>query len=1088
MKSNSLLKRLASVAAGFLLGASLFSAQNITVTGTVTDALKEPIIGASVLQQGTTVGTATDVDGNYTITVPEGATLEFSSIGFETRVLKANSAKMDVILVEDSELLNETVVVGYGVQKRESLTGSISQIRSEDISSTRTANGVDALQGKIPGLQVTQNSGKPGQFNSDLSIRGYGNPMIVVDGVVRSVTRTRKNTRSWSNNARQLESYNDISVLQELNPDDIESISVLKDASATIYGLGAENGVILITTKKGQVKKPSVNFTASVNLATPNIPRKVEDWVSFMKWDNAMSDVAKMDHRFADAQIAAYENGNPTWTDRDGNPHDAIYTDWYNESYKKFSVNQQYNASLSGGTETINYYFGVGYADDNPILKGDTFGYKRYNFNANISVNLTKDLTMRYTSAIRQTNNLGMGSFDQEWNIFYYILAAEPWVGITTKDNPRHYSVVNENMHPIVLLDSDLSGYTKTDSKNFNNTVDFTYNAPWLKGLTLSLNGAYDFSNNKQNTLVKNYQLYDYDTDATDSSMQVRNQTEYVELVNDNARLYGRFQAMYDTHIGKHNISAMLGAELTNIKTSRLMASRNYGPSLDEFLYTHDILDQGDANTSKNEGGRNNVRTAGYIGRLNYNYQGKYIVELMGRYDGNYQFQRGKRWGLFPSYSLAWRVSEEPFFKKVLPMVNNFKIRWSDGRTGSVQGSPYAYINGYSKSGSWVFNDGVASTGYANNRVANTILTWAKVRMMDFGVDWELWQGKFGGTFDWFSRRTIGTAAQREATLPDFYAVTLPQENLNSNENQGLELSLYHRNSIGNFSYRVQGQVSFTRFRQTYIESEKTKFYKSSMDYWKNYSLNRWSGWMGGSTYHWTGDRFHNLYETSASQVLYDTNGEGEGNRALVPGMYKLVDRNGNGYIDGEDVFYTWGGSMPPLQFGFTIGGSYKSFDFNLIFSGAALKNKSVSLSGFAGTGYLYYMPSQYTDSYHVATYGADPWDPATQWVEGEWPALVRVNQTGSSHNATYTNNQPYNYVNATYVRMKTIEVGYRVSPDFLKRAGIKSARVFFNGGNLLTICNKYLKYVDPEASDNGRQGGDFPINKTYNFGFNLNF
>ena len=319
MKSINLLKRLASVVAGFLLGVSALSAQNITVTGTVTDALKEPIIGASVLQQGTTNGTATDIDGNFTLTVPHGAVIEISSIGFETRTLKADTEKMDVILVEDSELLNETVVVGYGVQKRESLSGAISQIRSEDIAATRTANGVDALQGKIPGLQVTQNSGKPGQFNSDLSIRGYGNPMIVVDGVVRSVTRQRKNTRSWSNNARQLESYNDISVLQELNPDDIESISVLKDASATIYGLGAENGVILITTKKGQVKKPSINFTASVNLATPNVPRKVENWTSFMKWDNAMSDVAKMKHRFADNQIAAYESGAPTWTDyRDG--------------------------------------------------------------------------------------------------------------------------------------------------------------------------------------------------------------------------------------------------------------------------------------------------------------------------------------------------------------------------------------------------------------------------------------------------------------------------------------------------------------------------------------------------------------------------------------------------------------------------------------------------------------------------------------------------------------------------------------------------------------------------------------------------
>ena len=1077
MKTSYLLKRLFVALAGLVLGASVLSAQNIKVTGVVTDSEKLPIMGAAVMVSGTSIGTATDLDGNFEIDVPTGAILEISSIGYETRKVKA-SPEMNVVLIEDAELLNESVVVGYGVQKRESLTGSISQIRSEDIAATRTANGVDALQGKIPGLQVMQNSGKPGQFNSDLSIRGYGNPMIVVDGVVRSVTRQRKNTRSWSNNARQLESYNDISVLQELNPDDIESISVLKDASATIYGLGAENGVILITTKKGQARKPSISFTASLNLAQPNIPRNVESWTSFMKWDNAMADVAKMGHRWSDETIAGYENGDP----------DLVYTDWYKESYKTFAVNQQYNASLSGGTDTVNYYFGVGYAEDNSILKGDTFGYKRYNVNANISVKLTNDLTMRYTSAIRQSNNLGMGSYDQEWNIFYYILASEPNVGVHTKDNPLHYSNVNEQMNPAALLDTDASGYTKTDSKNFNNTIDFTYVAPWLPGLRLSANGAYDYSSNKQRTLVKNFQLYDYWTDTTNSTMQVRNETEYVELVNDNARLYGRFQAQYERSFGKHNVSAMLGAELTDIKTSRLQASRRYGPSLDEFVYTHDILDQGDATTATNEGGRTNTRTAGYIGRLNYNYEGKYIVELMARYDGNYQFMKGKRWSLFPSYSLGWRVSEEKFFKQALPFVNNLKLRWSDGRTGSIQGSPYAYINGYGKSGSWVFNEGANSTGFANNSIANTVLTWATVRMMDFGVDFELWHGKLGGTFDWFRRVTSGIAATRSVNIPDFYAISIPQENLNVNENQGLELSLYHRNSIGDFSYRVQGQVSLTRSRMTYIESENTREYKSSMDYWKNCTLNRWNGYMGGSTYQWTGERFHNLYETNASQVLYDTNGSGEGNRALVPGMYQLVDRNGNGYIDGEDVFYTWGSSMPPLQFGLTIGGSYKNFDFNLIFSGAAMKSKSVSLSGFAGTGYLYFMPSQYTDSYHVANYGADPWDPATEWVEGYWPALVRVNQTGAAHNATYTNNQPYNYINATYLRLKTLELGYRVSPRFLQKAGIKSARVFFNGGNLLTFCNKLLKYVDPEASDNGRQGGDFPINRTYTFGFNLNF
>lgn len=1077
MKTNNLLKRLFAVLAGLVLGASMLSAQNIKVTGVVTDTEKLPVMGAAVMVSGTSTGTATDLDGNFEIDVPSGAILEISSIGYETRKVKA-TAKMNIVLVEDAELLNESVVVGYGVQKRESLTGSISQIRSEDIAATRTANGVDALQGKIPGLQITQNSGKPGQFNSDLSIRGYGNPMIVVDGVVRSVTRQRKNTRSWSNNARQLESYNDISVLQELNPDDIESISVLKDASATIYGLGAENGVILITTKKGEAKKPSISFTASVNLAQPNIPRNVESWTSFMKWDNAMADVAKMGHRWSEETIAGYEKGDPN----------LVYTDWYKESYKKFAVNQQYNASLSGGTDTINYYFGVGYAEDNSILKGDTFGYKRYNLNANISIKLTKDLTLRYTSAIRQSNNRGMGSYDQEWNIFYYILASEPNVGVRTKDNPLHYSNVNEQMNPAALLDTNTSGYTKTDSKNFNNTVDLTYVAPWLPGLRLSANGAYDYSSNKQRTLVKNFQLYDYWTDTTNSTMQVRNETEYVELVNDNARLYGRFQAQYDHSFGKHNVSAMLGAELTDIKTSRLQASRRYGPSLDEFVYTHDILDQGDATTATNEGGRTNTRTAGYIGRLNYNYDGKYIVELMARYDGNYQFMKGKRWSLFPSYSLGWRISEEKFFKQALPFVNNLKFRWSDGRTGSIQGSPYAYINGYGKSGSWVFNEGANSTGFANNSIANTVLTWATVRMMDFGVDFELWRGKLGGTFDWFRRVTSGIAATRSVSIPDFYAISIPQENLNVSENQGLELSLYHRNSIGDFSYRVQGQISLTRSRMTYIESENTREYKSSMDYWRNCNLNRWNGYMSGSIYQWTGERFHNLNETNASQVLYDTNGSGEGNRALVPGMYQIVDRNGNGYIDGEDVYYTWGSSMPPLQFGFTIGGSYKNFDFNLIFSGAAMKTKSVSLSGFAGTGYLYFMPSQYTDSYHVANYGDDPWDPATQWIEGYWPALARVNQTGAAHNATYTNNQPYNFVNATYLRLKTIELGYRVSPNFLKKVGIKSARVFFNGGNLLTFCNKLLKYVDPESSDNGRQGGDFPINRTYSFGFNLNF
>ena len=1077
MRKSNLLKRVMSVALGLALGAAALLAQNtITVTGTVTDAQKEPIIGASVLQQGTTVGAATDVDGNFTLTVPEGAVLEFSSIGFETRTLRA-TPKMNVILVEDSELLNETVVVGYGVQKRESLTGSISQIRSEDIAATKTADGVAALQGKIPGLLITQNSGKPGAFASDINLRGFGTPMVVVDGVVRSTTRTRKST-TYNTNPNALESYTDLSVLQELNPDDIESISVLKDASATIYGLGAQNGVILITTKTGQVRKPSVNFSANVSLASPVVPRDVESWTSFMKWENAMSDVAKMSHRFSDETIAAYERGD----------EGLVYTDWYNEVYRKFAVNQQYNVSLTGGTETVNYYFGANYADDNPVLKGDAYGYKRYGFNGNISVKLTPALTMRYTTSVRQSNNLGMGDFDMDWNIFYYIYQSNPMVGVHTKDNPNHYSDVEEHTNPVALLDTDASGFTKTDRKDFSNTVDFTYDAPFLKGLQFQATGAYDFGRMKQRTLVKKMKLYNYLTDISEQGMETRQETQYAEMWNDNTRVYGRFQALYNRQFGAHNISAMLGGELTSITNAMIGASRYYGVDGDHYLYTHDVINQALASRDDNQGTRSSSRTAGYIGRLNYNYMGKYLVEVMGRYDGNYMFQRGKRWSLFPSYSVGWRISEEKFFKNIFPYVNNLKFRWSDGFTGAPQGSAYAYINGYTASGSWVFSDGGTTTGYANSQVANTILTWAKVRMMDFGVDWELWQGKFGGTFDWFKRQMLGTAAVRNASLPDFYAVSLPSENLNRSENVGMELSLYHRNSIGNFSYRVQATATFSRNRPTYIESENTRVYKSSMDYWKNGTLNRWNGYMGGSTYHWTGNRFTSVNDANASEVLYTTDGSKEGNRGLIVGQYELVDRNGNGYIDGEDVFYTWGGGNPPLQFGLNFSGSYKNFDFALLFNGATMKYKSYGLSAYAGFGKLNYLPSHYTDAYHVANYGDDPWNPETQWVEGYWPALVRVAQVGSYNSPSYGNNQPYNYVNASFLRLKTIELGYRVSPNFLRKMGIKSARVFFNGGNLLTICNPLLKYVDPESNDSGRAGGEFQINKTYSFGFNLNF
>ncbi len=1049
-------------------------AQNAPLKVTVTDA-NGPVIGASVMVKGTTTGDNTNVDGVVTLNnVAKDATIEVSFIGYITQEIAVNSrTAIEVELVEDAKVVEDVIVVGYGTQKKESLTAAITQINAEDIANTKSTDAVSALQGKVPGLLIRQNNGQPGAFASELSLRGYGSPMIVVDGVVRSGQVTRRNSNPWS--GQRFETGNDMSVLNELNPEDIESVSVLKDASATIYGLGAENGVILITTKKGSVGRPSISYSNNFSFTTPVTIRDNEDWVSFMKWDNQMSDVARLQHRFTEEQIAAYEAGDPNY----------VHTDWYDLLTNKFTFNQSHNFSLRGGSDNIQYYLGGSFADEASLFKSDMYAYNRYQLNGNVNAQLTNNLSVRYTTAIRTNYKSTPGSGDVDWNLFYYLYASNPMVGPTVKDNPGHYSNVEEFMNPAALLDGNASGYSQTRGRTFNNTVDITYKAPFLEGLTITATGGYDYTKNQNNQLVLKYDLYDYWTDTYAGSFRESN--KYQELLMENSRLYGRVQANFSRRFGKHDVQATVAAEMTKYSRGNLGGSVLYGASDADSFFTHPTINMGLASTGQIEGTRSETATAGYIARANYSYAGKYMAEVMARYDGTYVYAPGSRWGLFPSYSIGWRISEEPFIKDNFDFIDNIKLRWSDGKTGSVQGSAYAYIAGYTKSGSWILNEGATTNGWNSTTVENTILSWADVRMQDFGIDWELWRGKFGGSFDWFRRSTTGIAGTQTASLPDFYGVSLPQMNLNARENVGLELALTHRNNIGGFNYRVTASATFTRNRQTYLESELTRKYSSAMNYWSSATVGRWSNYRSASTYKWSGGQFQSLNDISDEPILYAI---GESNRNLLPGQYRIEDRNGNGYFDGEDVYYTWGNGNPPLQFGLSASGNYKNFDFSIVLSGAALNTKTVALSGYAGFGYLYHLPRQYsTDSWRVKEFGADPWDPETEWVSGYWPALARVTQSGSTFNSLYGSNQPYNFVNATYVRVKTIEVGYTFSANLLKQIGLRSARVYANLGNPFTIVNPLLKYVDPEvSSDIGRMGGAFQLMKSYSFGINLNF
>ena len=1063
MITNSLLKRLLSVLAVLLLGASMLLAQNtITVRGTILDPAKQPVIGAGVMQSGTTNGASTDLDGHFTITVPAGADLVISAIGYETLTVKASSSTLNITLNEEATQLDETVVVGYGTQKKASLTSAITNIQSEDITSTKQSNLTAALQGKVPGLLIRQQSGSVGWFDDDISIRGFGAPLVIIDGVARG-SRQRQYW-GWAQDLN-----NSSAALAELNPEDIESITVLKDASASIYGLGAQNGVILVTTKKGTVGTPSISYSTTLTYGVPTALPKEVDIATWMEMDNEMRRNKRGDSpRYSQELINHYRNHDPGYDE----------FSWYDAIMKDHTFSQVHNFSVRGGTQQTTYYLSANYTNQDAIYRADTGDYNRYGLTANFTTNLTQNLQMTFQTAINVTHQ-EMPPANTTQNAMYYGLLTERFY--PAEVSPGHYTYnVVEHRNAVALMVSDVAGSQTDNDIVFRNNLDMKYTAPFLKGLNFTGSLAYDVTQRNRHTLSLHFPLYDINTDQIAGYNPDKNQIS--ESWNQRLSYYGKLQANYNATIAQdHHVGATLGVEARINKISDLSGSREYGD-----FYTHDLLSQGMSSTATNGGSRSDDASAGYVGRLNYDYKGKYLFEVMARYDGNYRYAPGRRWSIFPSYSVGWRVSEEPFFKAILPKVNNFKLRWSDGFVGSPQGSAYAYITGYSTSGSAIYNDGSSISGYATHSMAS-YLTWAKNRTMDFGFDLEAWRGLLGATVDWYWRNTTGIAANSTVAIPDFLGVSIPQQNLNSNQTLGIDLSLSHRNTLKNgIGYRVQFNATFARSRATYQAAEATKEYTSSLAYYSGYMIGRWGNARGSNTYHWLpgNEQFTGWADINNSSVYYNGNMQN-----MLPGMYKLEDRNGDGTINSNDVYYTWQETNPPLQLGLVLSASYKGFDVNMNWNAATLVNKSVSLSGGMGYGFFNTFYEHYLDRYHLADANADPYDPNSQWVAGYWPALYPATSAYDSRVMSYCYNQPYTFVDGTYLRLKSLEIGYRFQGDFLKKIHLKSLRVYANGTNLLTFCNRLLKPYDPERNQNSYIGvAGTPLMKNFALGVNLNF
>ena len=1017
--------------------------QQSTISGRVTDSGGQPLPGVTVYVKGSTTGTVTNMDGGYSLpNVAVQSTLVFSFVGMKTQeILVTNNTTINVVLVEETIGLEEVVAVGYGVQRKETLSGSVAAISADEIMTTKSENLLSNIQGKISGLMIRQLTGEPGTFNNYVSIRGFGAPLVIIDGVARDGTTD----------------------LAQLNPNDIENMSVLKDAAASIYGMNAANGVIIVTTKKGKDGKAQFSYSNLLGMKGATGLEYTVDAYTYRVMKNEMDRNSGTTETYTADVLEKYRTGVDGYTD----------TDWIDLCLEDWVFQQTHNISVRGGTDAVKYFNSFGYTEDNGLLKSGIQYYRRYNFRSTTTADLTKNLKLNVSAAGR----LDSRQSPREAFLWTYktIMVNDRGVNYHTIANENHLSVINpESKNAYALMNPDIDGYNRNRNTQFQSTVDLTYKVPQVPGLSVMATGAFDQNISNSSYLQKSYDLYDY---YTDEYSQTTGTDQYSNTIDLFQRALARGQANYIKSFGQHRLNLTGVIEFTGTRRDNIYARRLYSD-----LFTNDIINQGTATTASNSGYRSYGKYAAYIGRANYDYAGKYLVEVVARYDGSYRYAKANRWAFFPSTSIGWRISEEPFIKDNIKAISNLKIRASYGESGTDAGDAFAYYSAYTASNSngYVFNDGSLTVGMVAPGVVTDDLTWVTSKISNVGLDFELWEGKLGGTLEVFERRNEGLLATLIQSVPNTFGASFPQENINSNLNNGFEVMLSHKGKVGrDFSYGVTANFAYTRTKRLHVENSG---YSSSWDYWKNSTQNRYSGYMW--LYEYDGV-YTSLEEYETAPLMGGT----AGNSKMLPGSYKLTDLNGDGLINSSDQtndHWTYGTVNPPMQFGLTMDASYKNFDLSMLFQGAAGYSINYRNNDIWGYGRYPTLHEKFLDRWHSTSPTDDPYNPDTEWVSGFYPALRNYNY----NNTTEANVIDVWRPKATYLRLKSVEIGYTLPESIISRIGlVDSGRIFLNGYNLLTFCNKLLKDADPE-----RQEADwdanlaYPLMKSFNCGISVNF
>lgn len=998
------------------------------VTGTVTDEKGEAVIGANVVEKGTTNGTITDIDGKFSLRVSPDSQVEVSYLGYTVQhVNPGKQASLRIVLKEDTQKLDEIVVVGFGTQKKVNLTGSVSSISAKELAERPQPNVQNMLQGKVAGMQIVTNTAQPGRDGGAISIRGKGSfgassdPLILVDGAIGQ--------------------------LNTLAPDDIESISVLKDAaSASIYGARAANGVILVTTKKGKAGKAQVSYSFNYGWQqATHLGDQVWESATYMEMYNQMADRMGGRTKYSEAMINKYKD--PT---RDKN----LYPDynWMDESFKT-GHNMTHNLSVNGGNEKVTYNVSLGYLDQDGLLEGHD--YKRYtglmNLEAQVHERIKVGATSNfYNGKVREpyyTNN----------SLILMINSSRPMAKPYLPDGSGRYSYESfpenyggewQNRNPVWAMKET----SRKDEYWFANAQVY-FDVDFIKKenmqLRWSTKGGFRYTDQFQKThYPANPQGFyylkesDYKEGGQDEHLLATDFFPEKGVYNYNERqLYTMLYTTlnYNWSItSEHELGVLAGFQEEGQNIRKLSGKREIYPS-DSMTE----IDGGSTVGQTLSGGVSEFALRSLFGRVNYSYKGKYLAEANFRYDGTSRIYKDHRWGMFPSFSAAWRVSEEAFVKENLQWIDNLKVRASWGKLGNSEIGNYPYQDVYSAS-SYIF-DGEVAQGVVQNDLKDKSLQWEATSVTDIGLDVSLGRGLFTLTFDWYNKITDGILSQ--AAIPASVGMKAPTINYGKLQNKGIEFEVGHQNKIGDFTYGASFMATLNK--NEVLELRAPSYGSYIKEVGKPYDEHYLYIW----------DGIFQSDEDIQSSPRHPNNPK--------PGDIKFKDLNGDKVIDSKDRQMVEG-VYPKMLYSFNLNFGYKNFDLSMFFQG--ISGRKIWTNFF----------------------GEDPFSqgssPNKKFLNAWTPENTNTNVPALyawGYAPMCNTRSTYNLKDASYLRLKNIQLGYNIPKKILNKAGIDFLRIYFSGENLFTLTS-YPDY-DPERSGDGWHV-QYPQAKTYSLGLNLKF